>query len=156
MQTDNELEKSYRTNKIIGAAMAGSVFIYAIIVEVLKFQQITFTVVSEPILDNLRFVFVFLSFAAYFIITFIRKRLLFKYPTDNQETLLRKLTLTNIVTLALCELPALFGLCLFLVSGNPRDFYLLLLISALLFYVFFPRYTFWAAWSQVIDPKALL
>ena len=70
-------------------------------------------------MDKLRFVFVFLSFAAYFIISFVNKKLLVRKPADTQAALLGKLTLANIISLALCELPALFGFVLFLCSGNP-------------------------------------
>ena len=106
-------------------------------------------------MDKLRFVFVFLSFAGYFIINFCNQKLLTKSPEDTIETLLGRLTLANVVSLALCELPALFGLVLFLGSGNSRDFYLLLIISVLLFFAFFPRYGFWSNWSRVVDKTAL-
>jgi hypothetical protein len=154
MNPDDALEKAYGTNKIISIAMAGSLLIYVIIVEVLKFQGITLTMFPATLLDKLRFIFVFLSFAAYFIISFINKKVLVRKPDDSQAALLGKLTLANIISLALCELPALFGLVLFLGSGNPRDFYLPLILSLLLFYAFFPRYSFWSNWSRVIDKTA--
>ena len=155
MNPDDALEKAYGTSKIISTAMAGSLLIYVIIVEILKFQGITFAMVPAPILDKLRFVFVFLSFAAYFIINFVSNKVLVKKPAASHEELLGKLALANIISLALCELPALFGFVLFLGSGNPRDFYLLLIMSLLLFYAFFPRYSFWSNWSRVIDTTAL-
>jgi hypothetical protein len=156
MPTQDKLEKAYQTNKIISYAMAGSVLMYVIIVEVFRFKGITFNIMQPAILDKLRFIFVFLSFAAYFIINFINQKLLVKKAEDSHEALLAKLARANIISLALCELPALFGFVLFICSGNPRDFYLLLLISLLLFYAFFPRYGFWSNWSRVIDKNALL
>ena len=111
-------------------------------------------VLATEALDKLRFVFVFLSFALYFIINFINQKLLVEKATDTQENLLQKFALANIVSLALCELPAVFGFVLFLGSANPRDFYLLLIISVLLFYFFFPRYSFWSNWSRVVDTTA--
>ncbi len=45
MNPDDALEKAYGTNKIISTAMAGSLLIYVIIVEILKFQGITFAMV---------------------------------------------------------------------------------------------------------------
>ncbi len=155
MYTNDQLEKAYRINKIISTAMAGSLLIYVIIVEILKFREISFNILPVPILDKLRFVFVFLSFAAYFIISFCNNKLLVKKPEASHEELLGKLARANLISLALCELPALFGFVLFLGSGNPRDFYLLLLLSLLLFYAYFPRYGFWSNWSRVIDKTAL-
>ena len=129
--------------------------LYAVIVEIFRFKGITPNLLPPAVLDKLRFIFVFLSFALYFMINFLNQKVLVKKSADTQEKLLQKLTLANIISLALCELPALFGFVLFLGSGNPRDFYLLLIISVLLFYVFFPRYSFWSNWSRVVDTTAL-
>jgi hypothetical protein len=156
MPTEDKLDKAFQINKIIAAAMAGSVLVYLIIVEILKFQEITFNLLPNPLVDKIRFVFVFLSFAAYFIIGFVSKKLLVRKAEDSHEALLGKLTFVNIISLALCELPALFGFVLFLCSGNPRDFYLLMILSLLLFYAYFPRYGFWSNWSRVIAKNASL
>ncbi len=151
MPTEAKLKKTYRTNKFIGFALAASLLVYALIVEVFKFQEISLNLLPTPLVDKLRFIFVFLSFAAYFIISYLNKKVLVKKPADTHEALLGKLTLANLISLALCELPAFFGLVLFLCSGNPRDFYLLLMLSLLLFYAYFPRYGFWANYSRVVD-----
>ena len=155
MTANDKLEKTYRTNKIIGYALAGALLLYAVIVEILRFKEINPNLLNSAVLEKLRFIFVFLSFAAYFIINFVNQKVLVKKTADTPEKLLQKLTLANIISLVLCELPALFGLVLFLGSGNPRDFYLLLIFSVLLLYVFFPRYSFWSNWSRVVDTTAL-
>jgi len=155
MTANDKLEKTYQTNKIISYALAASILVYAVIVEILRFKGTTLYPLSPAVLEKLSFVFVFLSFALYFIINFVNQKLLVKTPADTQKKLLQKLTLANIVSLALCELPALFGLVLFLGSGNPRDFYLLLIISVLLFYFFFPKFSFWSTWSRIVDTTAL-
>lgn len=149
MNNTNKLDQAYRTNTIIAYALAGSLLLYALIVEFFKFKGMAFNLFPGPLMDKLRFFCVFLSFAAYFIINYFNRKFLVKKPGASHEALLAKLTLANIVSLALSELPALCGFLLFLGSGNSRDFYLLLLISLLLFYAFFPRYGFWANWSRV-------
>jgi hypothetical protein len=154
MPNKENWEKAYRTSTIISYAMAASVLVYAVIVEVFKWQEIKVQLIPPDFLDKLRFVFVFLSFAGYFIIDYCRKRLLTKSAADTPETLLGRLALANIISLALAELPALLGLFLFLGSGEPRDFYLLLLISVLLFYAFFPRAGFWASYSRAMAKTA--
>lgn len=154
MHTEAKLDKAFRTAKIIAAALAASVLLYAVVVEVLKFREITLNLLPAPLLEKLRFIFVFLAFADYFIIGFVNKKILVKKPGDSHEALLGKLTLANLVALALCELPAFFGLILFLGSGDSRDFYPLLVISLLLFYAFFPKYGFWSNWSRLSDPRA--
>ena len=154
MNSASGLEKTYRINKIFGFAVAAAMLVYAAIVEVFRFKEISFNVLDPAVLENLRFVFVFLSFAAYFIINFLNKKILVKKPGETQEKLLQKLTLANLVSLTLAELPALLGLILFLGSGNPRDFYPLLIISVLNFYVFFPKFSFWSAWAGAGAPTA--
>jgi hypothetical protein len=155
VNTKSALEKAYQTSKIISYALAGSLLLYAVIVEIFRFKEVILNPLPPAVLDTLRFVSVFLSFALYFIIKYLNQKILVKKPADTQGTLLQKLALANIIALALSELPALFGFVLFLGSGNPRDFYLLLLISVLLFYAFFPRYSFWLYWSRVPDNLAL-
>jgi hypothetical protein len=152
MPNEDQWLRAYRTNLIISGAMAASLLVYAIIVEIMKFQDLKLQLIPADFLDKLRFVFVFFAFASYFIIDFCRKKLLTKSAADTAGALLGRLTLTNIISLALAELPALFGLMLFLGSGESKDFYLLLLISVLLFYAFFPRAGFWASFSRGIDP----
>jgi hypothetical protein len=148
MESSDKLPKAFQIHKILAIAMASPLAVYLIVVEVLKYQGFTPLSPSESLLANLRFVAVFFAFAAYFIINYLRKKLLVKKPADSHEALLAKLGLVNIICLALSELPALFGLVLFFLSGNPRDFYPLAVISLLLFYAFFPRYPFWAVWSN--------
>jgi hypothetical protein len=155
MTANEKLESTFRINKILGYAVAAAMLVYAAVVEVFRFKEISFNVMDPAVLEKLRFVFVFLSFAAYFIINFLNKKILVKQPGQTREKLLQKLTLANLVSLTLAELPALFGLILFLGSGNPRDFYPLLIISALNFYVFFPKFSFWSNWSRVVDNTAL-
>jgi hypothetical protein len=154
MPNEEKWAGAYRTSTTISYAMAASVLVYAVVVEVFKFQEISLHLIPVDFLDKLRFVFVFLSFAGYFIINFCNKKLLTRSSADTTETLLGRLALANIVSMALSELPALFGLILFLGSGNSRDFYLLLLISVLLFYYFFPRASFWAGYSRAADKTA--
>jgi hypothetical protein len=154
MSNEEKWAGAYRTSTIISYAVAASVLVYAVVVEVFKFQEISLHLIPVDFLDMLRFVFVFLSFAGYFIINFCNKKLLTRSSADTTETLLGRLALANIVSMALSELPALFGLILFLGSGNSRDFYLLLLISVLLFYYFFPRASFWAGYSRVTEKTA--
>lgn len=150
---DAALAKAYQTNRLIAYALAASLLVYAVVVEILKMQGVVLNAIPEHLRDTLRFAFVFFSFAAYLIIKSLRKKLLVKKPTDSLGTLLGRLSLVNVISLALAELPALLGFILFLGSGNSRDFYLLGLISLILFYVFFPQYNFWVYWTKVIDAR---
>jgi hypothetical protein len=43
---------------------------------------------------------------------------------------------------------AIMGLILFLLSGLRRDFYLLLVLSFIFVFLFFPRYSNWEEWVR--------
>lgn len=145
---NDSLDKAFRLQQVLAVALAASLLVYAIIVEVLSRQGYAILAVPETLLTNLRLVFVFLAFAVYFVMRFGQQKILVKKPTDTQGTLVAKLGLASIVSLVLAEVPAVMGFVLFLISGNSRDFYPLMVISLILLYVAFPRYTIWAVWSQ--------
>ncbi len=145
---DDSLARAFRLQQMLAAALAAALLVYAIIVEVLSRQSYTVGGVPDTLLHNLRFVFVFLAFAVYFVMRFGQQRILVKKPTDTRQALVAKLSLASLISLVLAELPAVLGLVLFLMSGNRRDFYPLMVISLILLYVAFPRFTIWEVWSQ--------
>ena len=155
MTANDKLEKTYRTNKIIGYALAGAMLLYAVIVEIFRYKGITPNLLPPSVLDKLRFIFVFLSFALYFMINFLNQKVLVKKSAATQEKLLQQLTLTNIVSLALANCPLFSALSCSWAAATPRIFISSSIISVLLFYVFFPRYSFWSNWSRVVDTTAL-
>ncbi len=138
----------FRVHQILAAALAAALLVYVVVVEVLSRRAGAIWPIPEHLLANLRFIFVFLAFAVYFLMRFAQQRLLVKKPADSRQVLVAKLSLNSAVSLALAEMPAVLGLVLFLASGNSRDFYPLLVISLILLYVAFPRYTFWEVWAQ--------
>jgi hypothetical protein len=142
------LKRTYQVNALIGAAMVISVFIYIVIIEVVKYYKIELGFFYPDIFEKISVGFVLASIAIYFLINFIRKLILRKKPGDNIPNLIVKLSFANIVSMALCELPALFGLILFWGTGIYRDCYILMIISLVLFYKFFPRYSFWEEWTK--------
>lgn len=145
---NDSLAKVFRIQQIIAVALAATLLVYAIIVEVLLRQGLIVWAAPGTWLDSLRFVFVFLAFADYFVMRYGQQKILVKKPTDSRETLIAKLQVASLLSLILAELPAVFGLVLFLASGNRRDFYPLMIISLILLYVSFPRYAIWTVWSQ--------
>lgn len=152
MISDDSLAGKFQVQQILASALAASLLVYAVVVEVLRRQALAFWSTPLTFLDSLRFIFVFLAFAVYFVIRFGQQKILVKKPTDSREVLLAKLSRASLLSLILAELPAMLGFVLFLLSGNPRDFYLLMVISLLLFYVAFPRYRIWVLWSQPRPP----
>ncbi len=67
-----------------------------------------------------------------------------KKPADPQ-TLLRRMKRAAVLTLAAAEMPALLGLALFLIGGYNVDFYMLMFVSLVLLFMYFPRPRAWEA-----------
>jgi len=148
MANRDPLPRVFRVQQVLASALAASLVVYAVLVEV--WQRLGLAIPSWPdsSLATVRFLFVFLAFAVYFLIRWVQQRLLVKGPEDSREVLVGKLGKASTLSLALAELPALLGFLLFLASGNSRDFYLLMVISLILLYVTFPRYDLWMIWAQ--------
>lgn len=132
------LKARYLAINFIGLAMIASVFIYAGVVELLKWQMAPFagfSTLAPQTVDLIKYAFLALAAVQFFIIKALRKIL----PAHSVE----KLSLTAIITFALCESVAVLGLVLFLLNGNSMDFYIFMVISLGFFYLFFPKYEQW-------------
>ena len=132
------LKARYLAVNFIGLAMIAAVFIYAGVVELIKWQMAPFAgfaALDPSTVTLLKYVFLALAAAQFVIIKAVQKIL----PAPSVE----KLSLTAIITFALCESVAVLGLVLFLLSGNSMDFYIFMVISLGFFTLFFPKYDQW-------------
>jgi F0F1-type ATP synthase membrane subunit c/vacuolar-type H+-ATPase subunit K len=132
------LKQRYLVTNFIGLAMIGSVFIYAVIVEIFKryyapFQG--FAALPPKLAEMLTYILLFVALVFYFVIRFLKRKVATQSP--------QFLPQIAILTFALCEAVAVFGLMLFLLTGNSLDFYMFFAVSLLLFYLFFPKYDHW-------------
>jgi|UniRef100_A0A7C3WGW8 F0F1-type ATP synthase membrane subunit c/vacuolar-type H+-ATPase subunit K len=137
-QPSADLKKRYLAVNLIGLAMIGSVFLYALVVEVLRRLLAPFAgfgALSPEATGLLTYLFFFLTLGIYFVIRVIRQKLPARSP--------QLLPQIAILTFALCEAVAIFGFVLFLLSGNALDFYLFFAISLFMFYIFYPKYESW-------------
>jgi F0F1-type ATP synthase membrane subunit c/vacuolar-type H+-ATPase subunit K len=147
------LKKAHRQATLIGVAMISSLFIYVIVVESIKsyFQGIT----PLFIVEILRYLLFGLAFVEFFLIGFLRKRLLsfntgVGGPSNQEEARspIQRLLIVTIISYALCESVAIYGVILFLIGGSRLDFYIFLILSLIYFAVYFPRYNRWEEWSK--------
>jgi hypothetical protein len=132
------LKARYLAVNFIGLAMIASVFVYAGVVEVIKWRWAPFAGFArlEPAsVSLLKYVFLALAAAQYGIIKAIQKIIPAKSVANLPQA--------AIITFALCESVALLGLVLFLLAGNSLDFYVFMVISLGFFYLFFPKYEQW-------------
>ena len=95
---------------------------------------------------GLRYLLYGLAVSMFFVIKFARNAILPKktgpgaVPSDARAY---RLLIADIVTAALCESVAIFGLAMFLLVRQIADFYTLVFISLAYFLYFFPRYSQW-------------
>jgi F0F1-type ATP synthase membrane subunit c/vacuolar-type H+-ATPase subunit K len=135
---DQQLKRRYLTVNFIGLALIGSVFIYAVVVEVLKPALAPFAgfaALTPDQVQMLKYVFVALAIADFFLIKFMQKIL--------GSRSVQQLVQAAIITFALSESVAVFGLVLFLLAGRAQDFYLFMFLSVFYFWFFFPKYQNW-------------
>ena len=132
------LKARYLAVNFIGLAMIASVFVYAGVVELIKWQLAPFAGFAQ--LDPhtaafIKYAFLALAAAQFGVIKIVQKIL----PTRSVENL----SVTAIITFALCEAVAVLGLGLFLLAGQGLDFYIFMVISLGFFTLFFPKYDQW-------------
>jgi hypothetical protein len=132
------LKTRYLAVNFIGLAMIASVFVYAGVVEWIKWQWAPFAGFSQ--LDPrqatlLKYIFLAFAAAQYGAIKLVQKIV----PARSLDNLPQ----AAIITFALCESVAVLGLVLFLLGGKALDFYIFMLISLSFFYLFYPKYEQW-------------
>jgi len=148
------LDKSFTTLKarylavnFIGLAMIAAVFVYAGVVELIKWQLAPFAGFAKldpRTVGLLKYAFLALAAAQFGIIKVVQKIL----PTRSADNLSQ----AAVITFALCEAVAVLGLVLFLLAGNSLDFYIFMMISLGFFYLFFPKYEHWEQRMSAAGP----
>lgn len=144
MEDLSGLRKAYRTSSLVGAAVIASLFLYAVVVEVgrawLK-PFLGFARVENALV--LRYAFYAAAIVIVISSRILNSLILRKSRQADLKAVIRKLSLAAIVSMALGEGPAVMGLALFLLGGFSRDFYMLLIVSLFLEFMYFPRLRNW-------------
>jgi F0F1-type ATP synthase membrane subunit c/vacuolar-type H+-ATPase subunit K len=152
----DELKNRYRKAVFIWMDMVFSIFLYAFVVEILKMNS-PFLRIASPLQEGGIPVFLLLGFAVmtFFLIKYIRNQIisdkLSSNPADSKSPLspkITKLLRASLVSNAICETVAILGLILFVLTKNPFDFYVFMVLSLIYFAFSFPRYTQWEEWIQ--------
>lgn len=144
-----ELKSAHRAASFIGIAIIASLFVFLVVVEVLRAAMGPFRgFVSLPGIATLRYVFYGLAVIEVLATRMLQGLLLRRAPGDDARATVLKLARTAVVTLSLSEVPALLGLVLFLLGGLNKDFYALLAVSLVLAFMYFPRLGSWEDWVE--------
>jgi F0F1-type ATP synthase membrane subunit c/vacuolar-type H+-ATPase subunit K len=155
----DELKTAYRRTAVIGGAMMSTLFMYAVVVVAISSTRAPFegfgSIEDGGLLRMLRNLFLGLSLLQVVAIKIIRGRAL-QLPDPSSGLSINKpesrLVSTSILTFALAESIAIYGLVLFLLNGESTDFFIFLGLSLLTFILFFPRYHQWEEWMQRQQP----
>ncbi len=144
-----EIRRAHRPAVVVGIAILASLFVYLVIVEVLRATMGPFRgFVALPGLRTLRYAFYGLAVLEVLATRFFQGLLLRRAPGDDVRATVLKLARAAVVTLSLSQVPALLGLVLFLLGGLNRDFYALLAVSVALAFMYFPRLRSWEDWVE--------
>ncbi len=144
-----ELKKAHKMSAVLHIAFMATLILYALVVEILRGGLQDFHGFLEDVsLSWIRYIFYVLGFAQIFIIRFLREKLFQGMTSGNERILVTRIVRISIFISALCEVPALLGLVLFLLGGNTREFYILAFISLVLFILYFPRHSNWLEWIK--------
>lgn len=150
MDSREIIKRTHRISALVGYAVFGAMLLYLVLVELMKAKLAPFRGLY-PIEDvraimKLRYLFYGLSALSVILARLLQALLLKKKTGDTPADLLNKLHRTSLVLVIMSELPAMFGLILFLVRGLVRDFYILLGVSVIVLFIFFPRRATWEQW----------
>lgn len=140
--------KIFKTAWIISAALLVSLLVFAGLVE---FFRLSFKgYFGLALFDHIRMIrilFYMIGALEIIVIRVIRGLVLRKSRGENPRTLVQKLFRTSVISATLSEIPALLGLVLFFLTGQTRDFFILLVVSFFLIFMFFPRRQNWIDWA---------
>jgi hypothetical protein len=141
-----DLKKEHQITAIISGAMISALLMYAIVVEIIKFQHQPFTGFAPGSLSKVRESLFAAALLMIIAVRFARSLILKRDSNDDVKKLITKLKVATVVTSILCEVPAIIGLVLFLMGGVSKDYYLLMLYSLALMVIYFPKYNHLQAW----------
>src|SRR4030043_1950925 len=152
MEFKSDLKRAFRTTAIVNGALVASLFIYALMVELIKSQLRPFSgfLVSGISLQTLRYLAFGAAVGAVVLVRLGGRTLLKTRPGEDPHQLIFRLSRAAVITSAMGELPAILGFVLFLLTGLSRDFYALLFVSPFFEFCFSPRFGAWrtsAGWG---------
>lgn len=148
MPLSEQTQQSFRKSLIFHLATMSGLAVYLILVWVMQssLEQGLLKGEQDP---ALRYFFYAGAVVVVFAVRRFYNSLSRRAVQGHPNKALDRLQAATIWTAVLCEIPAILGLVFFLLTGITRDFYFLLVLSGILFLMYFPRKTQW----QLADSK---
>lgn len=154
MDLKDKIKKQYVTTLLIGSSIIFSIFIYPVIAEIIRFQNMPFhgfsSMTNIPIIHYGIFG---LGLLPLIILNYLKDIFFNNSSSQNIDVTLGKLKTFALITFAICEIPAICGFVLFLLWGLMFDFIILIGISLILEFKNFPRLS---QWEEIIGSQSQL
>lgn len=142
-----KVKHTYQISLYIHLGIMASVLIYIALVEIFGMRLSPYSDQSSY-LSSMRYIFYGITIVVIFTIRRITSLFKLKPITGKIEKNLKRMLRISVITSLLCEIPALLGLVYFLVKGIKKDFYYLVILSAVLLLLYFPRYSNWESLAE--------
>jgi len=153
MSHESSLKQKYQLAYTIHLAMLGSLAVYTLLIEIFSGQLNSLILAEQKeTLLNARYLFYGIAILVVLAIRWVRQFFLRKTAPAQEQASGSLLTMSTL-TSALCEVPVLLGLVLYILNGYKPDFYFLLIISLILFVMYLPRIQRWREWQQASERK---
>lgn len=140
-QLPDNFKKVCATAQIICASVVASTLVLAVVVEIVKRAGQVGSMLPPETASMVRMVFYVIVFGELMALQVLRKILLSR--PQGRPVSLDKLQTSSIVTSALCESIAIFGLVMYFIGGFYLDFYIFLAAAIALQLFYFPRQDSW-------------
>ena len=147
-------QKGYRLAAILSVITFLHVFMYAVLVEVLLvYSSPPFVDLDNDSLAILRYFLLGVAIAEIFLIRVLRNHMNKRARKERLtgKKLIQHLMSTSLITDAICDSVAIYGLFLFMFTGDSLDYYIFMVLSVILLGIYFPRYGEWEEWIKKID-----
>jgi hypothetical protein len=138
------LRDRHRVVTVIAVAMVISVGVYWVVVELTaRLQKFTPAFPGEV---RIGYVALAAGVIAAYAASIVRRSMLARGPADAGA----RIQVAGIVTFALAETPAVFGLVAFMLTGLREVAYPLFVVALAAHAVYFPRWSQWEEWARAV------
>jgi hypothetical protein len=140
-----DLRPRYRAARIVGSALLVAVGVYAVIVELLA-RGVSRSLMTYPLRHQPTFAYFLFAVGVLILAAaaVVRRAML----RGGGATVGERIQGGSIVALALAETPAVFGILVFVTTGQRGAAYALFVLSLAGLAIYFPRWSQWEEWAR--------
>ncbi|MEC4676988.1 MAG: hypothetical protein VST72_08765 [Nitrospirota bacterium] len=140
------LKTAFHRVLLLTAAIIAGLFVCAAAVEWIRSAYLNFSGFADYTwFPKLKTFLYLMTMFNVMIVRYAVMRIYIAPGPDDFGTIVGRLAKADVVSMIICGLPCLYGLILFLLSGDLVDFYLLFGLSIIYYMIYFPRYKKWVS-----------